>query len=218
MLFSCIKLDTKFQTDWVDYSNQSSLVIQESCYIDYPVLCQEPCKIYLPAKSTITTRGPKIDIYCEDTGILILHWITYGYFRTVPTSKSTYGYFRNLHTHTTHRSHAHFTRHVHDWQSQFTRPVSTRNLHDTHKIYKYTLRAYNLRSHLHVQSMCPNYVYNLRAQLTRTIYVLVWSAHIIRLSLARTCYALILHVQPTRLTYTICHVIRLSLARTYYTL
>ena len=37
MLFSCIKIQT-FQTDWVDSSTQYSLVIQNSCSTDYPVL------------------------------------------------------------------------------------------------------------------------------------------------------------------------------------
>ena len=31
-----------FQTDWVDSSTQSSLVIQNSCSIDYPVFCHLP--------------------------------------------------------------------------------------------------------------------------------------------------------------------------------
>ena len=46
--------------------------------------------------------------------------------------------------------------------------------------------------------MPADYVYNLRAQLTRTTYVLVWRARIIRLSLARTYYAYNLHARPTR--------------------
>ena len=116
---------------------------------------------------------------CEDTGILTLHWSTYGYFRTVRTRKSTYEYFLNLHTHTTHRSHAHFTRHVHDWQAQFTRPIYAHNLHNTYMIYKHTLRAYNLRPwptrtiylpELRVQSTRPTYTYNIRLSLARTYY------------------------------------------------
>ena len=56
--------------------------------------------------------------------------------------------------------------------------------------------------------MPVNYVYNLRDQLTRTTYVLVWRAHV-------TIDASELRVQPTRLTYA--YNLRLSLARTYYT-
>ena len=163
---------------------------------------------------------PNLKPSCEDTGIFTLHWRTYGYFWTIRTRKSMYGYFRNLHTHTTHRSHTHFTRHIHDWQAQFTRPVSTRNLHDTYKIYKHTLRAYNLRPHLRVQSMPSNYVYNIRAQLTRTTYVSFWRARIIRLSLACTCYTYNLRAWPTRyVTWYVlvwrARIIRCSLGRTY---
>ena len=68
-----------------------------------------------------------------------------------------------------------------------------------YKIYKHTLRAYYLRPHLRAQSMPENYVYNLRAQLMCTTYVLVWRARIIRLSLARTCYAYNLRARPARL-------------------
>ena len=85
--------------------------------------------------------------------------------------------------------HAQFTRYVQDLQSHFTRVKSTR----------------------------LNYVYNIRAQLTHTIYVLVWRARIIRLSLVRTSYTPILHVQSTRPTYAIRHVIRRSLVRILYT-
>ena len=83
------------------------------------------------------------------------------------------------------------------------------NLHDTYKIYKRTLCAYNLRPHLRTQSMPENYVYNLRAKITRTTYILVWSAHV-------TIDASELCVQPTRLTYV--YNIRLSLVRMYYTM
>ena len=57
--------------------------------------------------------------------------------------------------------------------------------------------------------MPSNYVYNIRAQLTLTNYVLVWRAHV-------TIDASKLRVQPTRLTYV--YNIGLSLARTYYTM
>ena len=30
----------KFQTDWVEFSTQFSLVIKNSCYLDYPAFCQ----------------------------------------------------------------------------------------------------------------------------------------------------------------------------------
>ena len=43
MLFSCIKLDTNI-SNWlsrVESSTQTSLVIQSSCSIDYPVSCQK---------------------------------------------------------------------------------------------------------------------------------------------------------------------------------
>ena len=53
-------------------------------------------------------------------------------------------------------------------RTQLTSSVYAPNLHDTYKIYKHTLRAYNLRPHLRAQSMPENYVYNLCAQLTRT--------------------------------------------------
>ena len=179
-----------------------------------PLGCGTDTKNYLFINSKFSLTYTS----CEDTSILTLHWSTYGYFRTVRTRKSTYGYFRNLHTHTTHRSHAHFTSPVHDLQAQFTRPASARNLHDTYNIYKHILRSYNLLPQLRAQSTPANYVYSLHTQLTRTIYVLVWRARIILISLACTCYVLILRVPPTRPTYTIRHVIRLSLARTYYTL
>ena len=94
---------------------------------------------------------------------------------------------------------AEFTRYVQDLQST---------------LYARIIYAPDLR----VQSTPSNYVYNLRAQLTRTIYVLVWRARFIHLSLARTCYALILRVQSMRSTYAIRHVKRLNFVRTYYTL
>ena len=83
------------------------------------------------------------------------------------------------------------------------------NLHNTYKIYKRTLRAYSLRTHIRAQSMPSNYVYNLRAQLTRTTYVLVWRAYV-------TIDVSELRVQPMRLTYA--YNLRLSLVRTYYTM
>ena len=38
--FRVSKLIQTFQTEWVDYSNQYSLVIHNSCSIDYPVSCR----------------------------------------------------------------------------------------------------------------------------------------------------------------------------------
>ena len=74
----------------------------------------------------------------------------------------------------------------------YARTIYAPNLHDTFKTYKHNLRAYNLRPHLHAQSMPANYVYNLRTQLTCTTYVLVWRSHI-----THTTYTTTLDVQPT---------------------
>ena len=99
---------------------------------------------------------------CEDTGILTLHWSTYGYFRTLCTRKSTYGYFRYLHTHTTHRSHAHFTCHVNDWQAQVYVPGFRT---------QFTRYVQDLQAHFTcVQFTPPTYVYNLCTRITCTIY------------------------------------------------
>ena len=43
-----------FQTDWVEASNQYSLVIQNSCSIDYPVSCHPSCTIVLSQLSSLT--------------------------------------------------------------------------------------------------------------------------------------------------------------------
>ena len=84
---------------------------------------------------------------------------------------------------------AQFTRHVQDLQAYFT--------------------PYKLRPHIRAQSMPDNYVYNLRAQLTRTTYVLVWRAQV-TIDVSGLC------VQPTCLTYA--YNLCLSLVRTYYTM
>ena len=114
----------------------------------------------------------------------------------------------------THTLHVTYMIDKHSLRARFPRAIYTTRTRFTSTLYARTIYA----PHLRVQSTPPNYVYNLHAQLTRTIYVLVWCARIIRLILAHTCYTLILCVQPTRPTYKIRHVIRLSLACTYYTL
>ena len=147
--------------------------------------------------------------YCENTGILTLLWSTYGYFQIVRTCKSTYDISGictpTRHTGHTHSLHITYTIDQHSLRAYFTRPIYT-----TCTIFtKRNLRAYNLRPHLRAQSMPENYVYNLRAQLTRTTYILVWRAHV-------TIDASELHVQPTCLTCA-CN-LHLSLTRTYYTM
>ena len=101
-------------------------------------------------------------------------------------------------TPTQHTGHTHTLHVTYTIEKHSLCAVSTRNLHDTYKIYKHNLRTYNLRPHLRVKSMPANYVYNIRAQLTRTTYVSFWRARIIRLSLACTCYAYNLRARPTR--------------------
>ena len=49
MFFHVSNLIQIFHTGWVDPSTQSSLVIYNSCYTDYPVSCQSRC-IYLVPK------------------------------------------------------------------------------------------------------------------------------------------------------------------------
>ena len=140
---------------------------------------------------------------------------TSGPYALVKARTDTIGiYTPTQHTGHKHTLHVVFTIYKHNLPAWFPRAIYT-----THTRFTKTLYARTIYSpHLRVQSTRPNYVYNLRAQLTRSIYVLVWRARIIRLSLARTCYTLILCVQSTCLTYTIRPLIRLSLARTYYTL
>ena len=42
------------KTDWVEYSTQSSIVIQKYCSIDYPVLCHPSCTRVLSQLSSLT--------------------------------------------------------------------------------------------------------------------------------------------------------------------
>ena len=51
-IFQC-SLQT-FQTDWVKSSNQSSRVIQNSCYINYPVFCHPCCTSVISHLSSLT--------------------------------------------------------------------------------------------------------------------------------------------------------------------
>ena len=43
-----------FQTDWVEHSTKSSLVIQNSCSIDYPILCHPSYTSVLYQLSSLT--------------------------------------------------------------------------------------------------------------------------------------------------------------------
>ena len=61
-----------------------------------------------------------------------------------------------------------FPESAHPHDTQVTRTLYTSHTRLNSTVYAPTLRAYNLHPHLHAQSMPVNYVYNLRAQLTRT--------------------------------------------------
>ena len=51
--FRVSNLIQKFQTDWVESSNQSSLVIQKFCSIDYTILCRPSCTSFLSQLSSL---------------------------------------------------------------------------------------------------------------------------------------------------------------------
>ena len=54
-----------FQTNWVESSTQSSIIIQNSCSIYYPVLCQELLTSFLRHPIWINTRQyPGSSIFC----------------------------------------------------------------------------------------------------------------------------------------------------------
>ena len=125
----------------------------------------------------------------------------HGYFRAVRTCKSTYGISvictPTRHTDHTHTLHVTYTIDEHSLRAYFTRPIYTTRTIFTSILYARTIYAPTYAHNQCQKIMCTIYAPNLRVQPTS-----YFGAHM-------------LHVQPTRPTYT--YNLRLSLSRTYYT-
>ena len=92
---------------------------------------------------------------------------TSGTYALIKARTDTSGiYAPTRHTGHTHTLHVTYTIDNHILRAQFTRPNYTICTRFTSTLYARTIYAPNLR----VQYMCLNYVYNLRAHITRTIY------------------------------------------------
>ena len=69
--------------------------------------------LYNHYRHIVATVGTNLIGWCENTGILALHWIMYGYFLTIRTCKSNYDISRictpKQHTGHTHTLHITYT-------------------------------------------------------------------------------------------------------------